>query len=280
MELKLIIGLSIVLIIVIGIFSYFFFFRNNDANADSTLKEPITPGDVNILFLHHSTGNNIWNGGVKDWFDDYNQTHNKNYTIVEQDFPKRSPYGWKNYPFDYWNIWVNNAGSEPYKQEPTLEMITKEYDVVIWKHCFPVSNIKTDIGNPRVSSEEKRLENYKLQYQALKEKMKEFPDTKFIVWTPAALVEPSTTENQALRTQEFYNWVKDEWDEKNDNIFLWDFYILETEGGLYLTPENAQSPTNSHPSESFSKSVAPLFCQRIIDVIQGDGDNKKITGKA
>ena len=67
--------------------------------------------------------------------------------------------------------------------------------------------------------------------------------------------------------------------EKGDNVFLWDFCILETEGGIYLKNDNAASESDSHPNSDFSKKVAPYFCQRIIDVIEGNGDNTKITGE-
>ncbi len=241
--------------------------KGNDPNAD-----------INILFLHHSTGRNIWKGGVKEWFKKYNYDHGTNYSMVEQDFPKRMPYGWNNYPFDYWNIWVDHAGDKPYKDEPTLEMITKKFDVVIWKHCFPCSNIEPDTGKPDITASRKTIGNYKLQYEALKEKMKEFPETKFIVWTGAALVKENTDEPTAMRAMEFFNWVREEWDEKGDNIFIWDFQSLETEGDLYLKDEYAKEPSNSHPNEDFSRRTAPLFCQRIVDVIEGRGDSGNIDG--
>jgi len=63
------------------------------------------------------------------------------------------------------------------------------------------------------------------------------------------------------------------------NCFVWDLYELETEGGLYLKPEYAPEPTNSHPSEEFSRRVAPLMCQRIVDVIEGHGDSGSLTGE-
>jgi hypothetical protein len=251
---------------------------------------------VQILFLHHSTGNNIWRGGktgridrviyklnhqsaVDRWFNNYNQQHGTNYIIKDQYFPKSEPYGWKNYPHDYYNIWVKNAGDKPYMEEPTLEMLTKDHDVIIWKHCYPVGAIQEDTGSPDIDSPVKSLENYKLQYIALKEKMHEFPKTKFIVWTGAVLVKGNTNEEQAKRAKEFHNWVVNEWDEPDDNVFLWDFYELETDGGLYLKEDYAASPENSHPSKSFSKKVYPYFCQRIVDVIENKGDSGKLTGE-
>ncbi|MBT4503543.1 MAG: hypothetical protein HOC74_37780 [Gemmatimonadetes bacterium] len=232
-----------------------------------------------IALLHHSTGNCIWKGGVPEWFEKYNAENGTSYEIIEQVFPKQEPYGWKNYPYDYWNIWVDHAGPEPYMEEPTLEMLTQKYELISWKHCYPVCKVQEDTGNPDVRSEEKRLENYKLQYEALKEKMHQFPDTRFIIWTGAALVEPSTSEDEGQRARAFFEWTKSEWDEPGDNIFLWDLYELETEGGLFLKPEHAPEPTNSHPSDAFSQMAAPYFCQRVVDILEGRGDSGSLTGK-
>lgn len=80
------------------------------------------------------------------------------------------------------------------------------------------------------------------------------------------------TEDEALLTLQFYNWLMDEWDEKGDNIFIWDFYKYETEGGLYLMDKNAYSPYNSHPNSKFSGRIAKLFSQYIIDVIESKVD--------
>lgn len=239
--------------------------------------EPPSASNARILFLHHSTGECVWNGGVPAWFDAYNADHKTSFSITEQAFPKDSPYGWSNYPYDYWNIWVRNAGPQPYKQEPTLEMLTRRYNVIVLKHCFPVSAIEADDGPGDVASEVKRLANYKLQYEALKKKMREFPRVRFIVWTGAALVRSETDEAAARRAKAFFDWVRHEWDEKGDNIYIWDFYALETEGDLYMKAANAAG--DSHPNEAFSKRVAPLLCQRIVDVIEGRGDTTPITGR-
>jgi hypothetical protein len=228
---------------------------------------------VKIIFLHHSTGQKIWDGGVKKWIKKYNKANGTNYRIEEREFPAESPYGWNNYPYDYWNIWVNNAGNQEYKKEPTLELLAPEYDVIVFKHCYPVSNVEPDTGEPAVDSPEKRIENYVLQYNALKEKLHQFPDTKFLVWTGAAQVKAKTSEEEARRAREFFEWVKNEWDEPGDNIFVWDYFDLATKNGLYLAEEYADGPRNSHPNKKFSKLAAPQFSQRIVDVIEGRADN-------
>ncbi len=234
-----------------------------------------------IIFLHHSTGKSIWLGGtgrisgklfkksdVKTYIHKYNRANATDYQIYERKFPALSPYGWNNYPYDYYNIWVKNAGENTYMEEPTLEILTRNFDVIIFKHCYDVSNINADTGSPDINSEIRSLENYKLQYNALKEKMHSFPETRFILWTPSVLVRSRLSEEAALRTQSFYRWIMDEWNEKGDNIYIWDFYRFETEGGLYLQDKFSSGSGNSHPGRAFSVKMAPLFASFITDVLK------------
>ncbi len=247
--------------------------------------------EINVLFLHHSTGNNIYKGdmsdgkpAVKKWFENFNKQHDPDVNFVETNFPQSRRYrylgyGWNNYPYDYYNIWVKHGDKSSYKNEPTLKTLTPLWDVIIFKHCYPVSSIKED-GKPDIDSNVKTLANYKLQYSALKNKLLEYPDTKFIVWTGAALTVKANEQERAERAREFFTWVKQEWDEPGDNIYLWDFYELETEGGLYLKDEYAASPTNSHPNKMFSAMVASLLCQRVVDVIVNNGSKTELTGES
>jgi hypothetical protein len=246
------------------------------AGAPAAAPQPALPTTARIVLLHHSTGECVWNGGVPQWVARYNEAHGTRYTIAEQAFPKDAPYGWENYPYDYWNIWVRHAGPRPFKEEPTLEMLTPRHDVIVFKHCFPVSQIEADTGAADAASSDKRIENYQLQYAALKAKMRQFPKTRFLVWTGAALVQNETDAAAARRAKAFFEWVRTAWDEKGDNIYVWDFHTLETDGGLYL--KAAYASGDSHPNEAFSRRVAPLLGRRIVDVIQGRGDSGPVTG--
>jgi hypothetical protein len=216
---------------------------------------------------------------VASWITSYNSSHSKTYQVTEREFPASSPYGWNNYPYDYWNIWVNHAGNQTYLNEPTLEILASQYNVIVWKHCYPVSEVSADSGSASVSSSTQSLQNYKLQYAALKAKMHSFPNTRFIVWTGSAEIQSETTAANADRAQQFADWVKNTWDEKGDNIFVWDFRQLETEGldgGRYLPAKNSDG--SSHPNTALTKVIAPYFAQRIVDVIEGRGDSGSITG--
>ncbi len=245
------------------------------------------PESVNILFLHHSTGGVIYRGeasGSKkaelpSMFTKYNKDMGSNYKIVPMEFPKANPYGWNNYPFDYYNIWVRNEGSEAYMEEPTLEMLTGKYSIIMFKHCFPASNIQEDSDSADINSEVKTIGNYKLQYEALRAKLNEFKDNKFIIWTGAVQVRSAIAEEEAMRAREFYTWVINDWDHPDDNVYIWDFYNLETEGGLYLKDEYAVSSNDSHPNREFAGKTVPLLFNRIIDVIENDGKRTSLTGQ-
>jgi hypothetical protein len=243
-----------------------------------TYKDP----DVRILFLHHSTGQNVWKGKlsglagismrlgknmVPELMKEYNRSAGTKYALSERWFPD-APYPIENNPYDYYNIWVKNAGTTPFMGQPTLEMLASEYDIICFKHCFPISNILADDSVPDINSQKKTIANYKLQYNALRDKLKQFPDNKFIIWTGAAQVENGTTPDEAERARAFITWVKEEWDEPGDNIFLFDFNNIETEGGLFMKPEYATSVADAHPNELLSMKAAKLFVNRIVEVIE------------
>lgn len=139
------------------------------SNCSETMNQAPSPHAYKILFLHHSTGKIIWEGNQKginpfdktsavpEWFSDYNAKKGTEYFIREQDFPKEKPYGWANYPFDYYNIWVKNSGVDAFREEPTLEMLSKDYNLIIFKHCFPVGYIEENTGVAELDSKEKSL---------------------------------------------------------------------------------------------------------------------------
>ena len=123
------------------------------------------------------------------------------------------------------------------------------------------------------------MANYKLQYEALKSKMHDFPDHKFILFTGAAQVKMHIKEDQAIRAREFFRWVREEWDQPDDNIYIWDLYSLETEGDLYFKDEYASAPDDSHPNAEFSAKASKLLFKRIVDVIENDGELSSLTGR-
>ncbi len=270
-----------------ALFGTVFFIFSFTACQQSNSGKMNETNNKRVAFLHHSTGNTVWYGGnsllvkikrklgmksaTEAWFEKYNRKNKVNYIVESHNFPKKSPYGWKNYPHDYYNIWVKNGAADFFMEEPTLKTLTAKYDLIVFKHCFPVSKIVFD-GTPDIDSDRRMIENYKMQYNALKEEMYKYPETLFLVWTPPALTEAVTNADAAAAASGFSKWVMQEWDQPGDNIFIWDFRTLETLGGDYLLPDNAVSENDSHPSHKMAQKAYPLFCKRITDVLEGRGD--------
>lgn len=239
-----------------------------------------------VIFLHHSTGDGVYHGGegLPQWFLDYNTNHNTGYSISEVSYPN-DPYPWENYPYDYWNLWINVGQCDNTKEGiRCLDWFTSNYDVIIYKHCFPGAGIEPDSGNPLVSSPVKSIENYKLQYRALRTLMDAYPNNKFIIWTLAPLHRNATDSESAARAREFVNWVKSDWlteDSKtHPNIFIFDFFGYAAE--LNSAPANGKvnclkyeyegdhNGNDSHPNAKANAIIMPLFGQFIADVINNN----------
>jgi len=53
----------------------------------------------------------------------------------------------------------------------------------------------------------------------------------------------------------------DEWDEAGDNIFIWDFYSYETEGGLYLLDKYAVGPSQFSSKQRIFRESSSVILQ-------------------
>lgn len=162
-----------------------------------------------------------------------------------------------------------------------MDKLVENYDMIIFKHCFPGADIVPDKGTPNVSSKTKSLENYKVQYRALRQMMDSYPDTKFMVWTLAPLHRLSTNAEAAARAKQFVDWVKTEWltedGKQHSNIYIFDFFNLAAE--TEQSPANGQvnclkfdyelSHTNgdSHPNSKANTSIAPKFAEAIVNAL-------------
>jgi hypothetical protein len=235
-----------------------------------------------VIFLHHSTGEGVYlEGNVASWIANYNSLNGKSYSITERAYPN-TPYPWDNYPYDYWNLWVNGQCSGTNLNTQCLNNIVQNYDVVVFKHCFPGASVVADNGSPSVSSPIQTLANYKLQYRALRALMDQFPQKKFIVWTLAPLHRLATNTNDASRAREFVNWVKTTWltedGNSHPNIYIFDFFGLAAElstspangavNTLKYNYEKSHSDSDSHPNLLANQTIGPVFAQFVVSTIE------------
>jgi hypothetical protein len=233
------------------------------------------PGSYKAVFLHHSTGGNVYyEGKVKEWIKKYNKEATRKIQITERAYPNK-PYEWKNYPFDYWNLWINGACDSKEQGIECMNTLAAEYDVIIFKHCFPGADVLEDTGEPDIGSERKSLENYMVQYRALRDLMDGYPDNIFIVWTLAPLHRLSNTPENALRAKQFVDWVNDQWltedGKEHNNILVFDFWELTAEHSenpaqgqyncLRYEYEKDHESGDSHPNLKANEVVGPVFAE-------------------
>lgn len=238
--------------------------------------------DEKVLFLHHSTGSRVYyEGNVTDWISNYNSLNGTNLNIRERAYPS-SPYPWDNYPYDYWKLWINGECNSNDPDIECLHTMAADYDVIIFKHCYPASDVLADTGNPSVSSDRKSLENYKAQYRVLRDLMDTYPNTIFIIWTLPPRHRLATNTENAARAAQFVDWVKNgfliESGGVHPNIFVFDFWGIVAEqnpnpqNGLFnclkYEYERDHYDSDSHPNTEANEVAGPLFAERIVNVIE------------
>ena len=227
----------------------------------------------NGIFFHHSTGNNIWgpngsNTSIPNEMSLYNiqkgYTGNDVVTMDEDWFPSDD-----NEWYTWHRIFDNSdPNNNIYPYFPNNK-------IIVIKSCFPSSKIVGQgsaldtLNNPSI----KTIYNYKWHWRSILNKMKQYPETFFIIWTNAPLVPNSTNYIQAELAEHFCSWAKDTLSAGNDqlfglfpsNVYVFDyFHKLADENGM-LKLEYATSSGDSHPNSDATELVAPQFVQEIFN---------------
>ncbi|OGI32396.1 MAG: hypothetical protein A2343_03915 [Candidatus Moranbacteria bacterium RIFOXYB12_FULL_35_8] len=159
-----------------------------------------------------------------------------------------------------------------------MNTLTQNYEVIIFKHCYPGAAVLADTGSPSVSSSVKSLENYKLQYRALRSMLDSYPNNKFIIWTLSPLHRLATTEANAQRAKEFVDWVKEDFltedSQPHENIYIFDWwgYVAGLDNYLKYEYEISHTGSDSHPNNQANIDVGPIFSQFIVDTIDESSD--------
>jgi len=244
---------------------------------------PFTLSAQKVMFLHHSTGNNLfYEGNVAGHIAGYNATSGTNIQVTEFSFPN-TPWPWSNYPYDYWKLWIGGSCSNSDPDIRCMDNLAANYDVVIFKHCYPGANIEADLGTPDVASSRKSIENYKAQYRALRSLMDGYPNTDFIVWTLVPLHRLATTPDKAVRAKQFVDWVKSQWltedGRAHPNIHIFDVFGLWAEQSpspangtqycLKYVYERSHSGSDSHPNQMANENAGLPFAERIVEIASG-----------
>ncbi|MBU1880147.1 MAG: CIA30 family protein, partial [Chloroflexi bacterium] len=220
---------------------------------------------TSIIFLHHSTGENLINqGGVREgltargyefWDHGYNgdglrgpdgSSTGRNFDVPDDN---TDPDGFA------------AIFSQPLHNPPdnTFSYLM-QYDVIAFKSCFPTSNIGDD----------DQLNQYKAYYHTIRNRMDQFPDKVFIVLTPPPQVPGASNPAEATRARAFANWLKsDEYLAGHPNVFTFDFFDLLAGADNFLRPEYRDSNDDAHPNVRANQTIGPIFVDFIDQAIRG-----------
>jgi hypothetical protein len=204
-----------------------------------------------MVWLHHSTGDVLLRGGLLDalkadgirFYDiNYEEARVDGYVIGDHtdipDWPKTF-----NTPkfFNVVKTWELSGGQ-------------KQHDIVMFKSCFPNSDITSDA----------MLAEYKQHFNELLATIRANPDILFIGMSTPPLVHAKTTPAAANRARAFANWLTTEFarDVPNLKIFdLFDALAISADGpeANTLVPQFATNRQDSHPSREGARAVVRLF---------------------
>ena len=220
---------------------------------------------VRILFLHHSTGHNlIEEGGVRQglsargyqFFDHgYNgdglRLADGSYTGTHFEVPgdNTDPDG------------LAEIFSQPYHEPPdnTFSHLL-DYDVIMLKSCFPVSNIAS----------EQQLGAYQQHYLTLRERMAQHPDKLFIILTQPPQVPGASDPAEAGRARRLADWLaSQEYLGGQANVRVFDFFDLLAGRDDFLRSSYRYDDYDAHPNARANRDVAPVFVDFIDRAVRG-----------
>lgn len=217
-----------------------------------------------IIFMHHSTGGGlIWHGGVREAFTDlgyefWDHGYNDegltdatgNATGINWEVPddNTDPDGW-------FNIFAQPVTDPP---SNTLSHML-EYDVIIFKSCFPTSNIESD----------EQLEAYQSYYLAIRDVIDQHPDKLFIAFTPPPLIPNDTAPEAAARARVWSDYLASpQFLDGHPNLVVFNFFDLLADEDNLLRAEYRTSESDSHPNELANQALGPVFVEFVDQAIQ------------
>jgi hypothetical protein len=197
----------------------------SDTSAVTTATTVATTGGggspVNLVFIHHSVGENWLNDGLCE------ALNTRGYHVAD------IYYGWREYGDNtdtiHWPTWfTDKVMGLVYKEmgnmtaPNTLAAAPGENTIIMFKSCFPNSDVGSDI------SDEKAIYNSLLPY------FQRHPDKMFVLVTSSPMREISAPE----KTREICDWLADRksgWlaGLSTGNVFVFDLYNVLTDSGAH-----------------------------------------------
>ena len=225
----------------------------------SSTPEPTPTPEVDfshIIFLHHSVGANlIQQEGVRQSLTDlgyefYDHGYNGDGLTLADGTPADRDFGVPDdntNPDGFADIYAQPLDDPP---DNTFSHLM-QYDVIVFKSCYPVSNIQSDA----------QLAEYKSHYLSIRARMDQYPNKVFIVVTPPPEIPADSDPQGAARARDFADWLASgEYLDGHPNVFTFNFFDLVADPATnMLRADYGTDEFDAHPNELANQTVGPLF---------------------
>jgi hypothetical protein len=213
-----------------------------------------------VIFLHHSTGANlIEQGGVRQrlaglGYEFYDHGYNEDGLVLADGT-------WTGRNFNVPDDNTNPDGfatifAQPLHDPPdnTFSYLM-QYDVIVFKSCFPVSLIESDA----------QLAEYESYYLSIRDRMDQYPNKIFIVVTNPPEIPADSDAEMAARARAFTHWLaSDEYLSGHPNVFTFNFFdLLADPPDNMLRAEYRTDEYDAHPNQLANQTIGPLFADFI-----------------
>jgi hypothetical protein len=229
------------------------------------------------IFLHHSTGDNIWgpNGSatsIPQEINKYNTIHGYTGLNTISMYQSWWPDG-ANSGNNEWECW-HRIFEDKDLGNSDIRGILAANKIVVIKSCFPSSAIDRR-GQPSdtTTPTEKTIYNYKWHWRHIVKVMRQHPENFFAIWTNAPMTGGQTDATAAAFSKKFCRWAKDTLAKGLDqvigafppNIYVFDYFLKLTDANGFMLNQYAVSSGDSHPNAVATALIAPQFVNEIFN---------------
>jgi hypothetical protein len=219
-----------------------------------------------IIFLHHSCGENLINeGGVREGltahgYEFYDHGYNGEMRLADGSDGAGSEYDFE-VPGD--NTDPDGLAAifaQPLHDPPDNAFShLMQHDVIIFKSCFPNSNIGDDA----------QLAEFQSYYLSIRDRTDQHPEKLFIFVTQPPQVPGASDSAEAERARALADWLgSDEFLSGHPNITTFDFFGHLAGNDNFLRPEYRYDDYDAHPNERANQTIGPIFVEFIDQAIR------------
>lgn len=245
---------------------------------------------MKVLFIHHSTGANLISQGklrklLRDldpsigfWDHSYNLFLPQIWQLTSKIIPYHTGLtdNTGKITGDDYHLQIANTDPQGYKElfnqkitDPPSNALSKiilNFDIIIFKSCFPVTKIESGA----------KLAHYKECYLSIRNRITNFSDKQFIIFTPPPLRREMTKNEYAQRARTFSEWLKsDNYLQGSTNISAFDFFGILADADQSGPNQNMLRrkyagllPFDSHPNRLANREAAALFATFLVAALR------------